>query len=142
MKKVLNVSQELKTFEGKPLRENDAFPDDAKIKDPRNPEKMIDNPVLILKKVLLGYMRVAHAMGLNEQEQTTAYEVGVKIGVSDGKVELSTAEYDLLKKVCDKNKITQQNGQEVSILPTEQGIQAKLMVDKAETIDKQDKKGE
>lgn len=125
MRKKLDVSQALKDFEGKPLeeRKNASDAEDLSMKN------------VILKDVLIRYIRSANSMGLNDMEQNEAYVIGVLIGQSDKEVSFTTAQYDVLKKMTDKAKVKLQDGSETSIFGLEVTGQVKTMVDSAETID-------
>ena len=119
--KKLDLSQVIKTFEGKPFREGD--------------EKSAE---MTLKRVILTYLRSANQMGINPDEEITAYETGIKIASCEKECELSSKEYDLVKKLADNAKIKQQ-GQEQDIFGVEIKVQVKKMVDEAEMI-KENKK--
>lgn len=96
---------------------------------------------LTLKFVVLAYIRNSHAMGTSQEEQTLAYQIGCKVGVATDLIELSNAEWTLLKKIVDKNKIKQSNGQEEVYFGLEVSQQAKQLIDEAENIEEnKDKK--
>lgn len=117
--KKLDVSQVMKTFDGKPIKVSD-----------KN-----DEPTT-LKIVLLNYIRSSDGMGLSKDEMITAYQVGCKLGVSDKEVELSTAEYDVVKKLVDSNEVKTPDGKKLPIYGIEISQSAKIMVDNATAIEK------
>lgn len=117
MKRLINLAQELKTFEGKVIKTSTA-----------------DDSPFSIKTALLTYVRNSERMGINQGEMSIAYQVGCKIGVSDTSVELSSDEYDLLKKIVDKNNITLPNGSEEPIYGVEIAIQLKEIIDTSEII--------
>lgn len=110
--KLLNISQVLKDFDDKPIK-ND------------------DDKEVTLKQVILTYLRLAAQMGLSDSELTEAYEAGFVVGVQNDTIELTSSQYDVIKKLVDKRKFT--NGQqEVEVFPSiVVSIQAKRMVDEA-----------
>ncbi|GAC1503087.1 MAG: hypothetical protein NVS1B10_08110 [Candidatus Saccharimonadales bacterium] len=113
MKRTLNVNQVLKNFIGENIQVEGTEKD------------------LTLKDALLSYLRVAHMMGIGQQEEGIAYSLGFIIGPSSGDVELSTDQYDLLKKICDNGKVKSPNGTEQSVWSLEVKGQAKALVDAA-----------
>src|SRR5438128_1705651 len=114
MPRILNISQELKTFEGQPILMKDG--------DGTRPWR--------LKDVLLNYLATGQRMGLTSVEQGLAYAVGRLTGEADGTVKLESHQYDLLKKIVDSGCI-QENGREVPIFSLLIAQQAKLLVDDA-----------
>lgn len=116
MKKVIDVSQALVDFEGRPIpiSENDSKP-------------------IALKTILLAYCARAGEMGLSDLEQAGTFEAGMMVGAAGGKVELDQSQYDVLKKLADSGKIkTQQGEQDIFGLLIKQ--QVKQMVNAAETL--------
>jgi|GEM_PF-6825583 len=116
--KKLDVFQVMKKFDGETIKVSD-----------KN-----ENP-MTLKIVLLNYLRSSDAMGLSKDEIITAYQIGCKLGVSDKEVELSTAEYDVIKKIVDSNEVKTPDGKKILIYGIEISQGAKVMVDKAVTVE-------
>jgi len=106
--------ENLKGFDGKPLKEGDK--------------------VIGLKDVLMAYLRNAHAMGLTDKEQTTAYGLGFLIAQAKESVELPNDEYDVLKKLCDNGKVKAPNGQEQQLFGVIYKEQVRQMVNDAQPI--------
>src|SRR4051794_2654885 len=95
MKRTLDVSIPLKDFSGEPLTE--------------------DGKPVTLKGALLTYVRCAHNMGLAQSQESILYAVGMRIGLADAEVSLSPEQYDALKLIVDRNRITL-NGQELHVM--------------------------
>jgi ribosome biogenesis protein Nip4 len=117
MKRLINLAQKLKTFEGKTIKTSEQ-----------------DSSPFPIKTALLTYVRNADRMGISQDEVSVAYQVGCKIGVSENSIELSTKEYDLLKKLVDKNYIKIPNGEQEPLYGVEIAFQLKEVVDSAEII--------
>lgn len=114
MNKVLDISQELVDYDNKPLPDT-------------------DNTNWTLKKVILTYIRSAHAMSLSDTESGYAYESGFIIGAQTGKIELTQQQYDTIKKLADNARVTS-NGQTSPLFPLLISQQAKKLIDAAETL--------
>lgn len=85
-------------------------------------------PELLLKNVLLTY--IASATGLTPSEQTSAYLAGLAIGMGGEETQLEPDQYDVVKKLVDKN-IGKMNGVEQEVFTILVSQQAKSMVDGA-----------
>lgn len=126
MKRKLNIDQELSSFEGKPLKIN-----------------IDDNErSFTLKDGILTYLRNSYRMNLSDHEQNAAYVLGILVGKSSGEVELTTEQYDVLKKLSDYGKSKDSaSGKEQEMWNTiEIKIQIKDMVDSAEQVKEPDDK--
>jgi hypothetical protein len=114
MKRELNVSQVLKSFEGKEIKRDG-----------------VSGDVFTLRDGLLGYLRNASGMGLTPHEENIAYTLGFLVGPAEGKVELTTEQYDVIKKICDNGKSKNVQGQETNVYSIEIQYQIKEMVDRS-----------
>lgn len=114
--KCLNPSQELVSFDGTPLLDDKQIP-------------------LTLKDVLLAYLVNAHHMNLGADGEAKAYELGVLIAQGKKTVELSQAQYDMLKGICDRlGKVKVPNGTgEVALFGIVVTQQVKKIIDEAES---------
>lgn len=124
MKRIIDLSIKLKTFDGKSL-----YSDEKQTQE------------FTLKDGLLGYIRNAPNMGLSDSEQNTAFVLGYLIGPETGKVELTTDQYDCLKKLADNGKIKTVQNQEVPLYPNlEIKGRIKELVDDAPQIEEKKEK--
>ncbi len=119
MRRRIDCSCQLVDFEGKPIK--------------------VDSKVFTLKDGLMTYIRNAGRMGLNEEDQNIAYTLGFLLGPAEGPVELTTAQYDVIKKICDHGKVTTAPSNSEAVYGIEVRLQMKELVDKAEMIE-EDKK--
>ena len=127
MRKRLDLSQVLKTYEGDVIKES-------------NTPGAKGSDAMTLKRVVLNYLRNAGQMGINDSEQQSAYELGFVIGSGDKEIIISTSQYDVLKKLADKGKVKNQQGEEITIYGIEVKYQAKEMIDLAEDVEEDKKK--
>src|SRR3990167_11365306 len=112
MTRKLDLSQILKTFEGNDITKEDRV------------------TPFSFKDGLLTYLRNASRMGINDNEQNTAYILGVLIGQSEGDIEISSEQYDCLKKLADFGKVKLPNGQIDEIWQSiEIKLQLKTLID-------------
>lgn len=88
-----------------------------------------------LKRALLRYCQTFNRMGLSEEDQTTLYEVGMLIGAAGGKVELTQAQYDALKRMTDGGKVKIQGQADEDVFAPVIKFAVKKMVDNALTLD-------
>src|SRR4051794_20918439 len=119
MKKSLDISIALKSFEGEPIKEGG--------KD------------LTLRGVLLTYVSQAHAMGLTPVEEGNAFDLGMRLGAcKESSVVFEQHQYDLLKKIVDNGKVQMaQDHKQVPLFSVVISQQAKRLVDAAVTLDGQ-----
>ncbi len=117
MKKLININQVLTTFDGKPIKTGE-----------------VD---FTLRDALLTYLRNAGSMRLSDPEQSTAYITGILVAQAptDTALELTTAQYDVIKKMADFGKVVDGSGKESEMWGTiEVKYQIKNMVDSAENV--------
>lgn len=118
MKRKLYLQTPLKTFNGEVIKLDDK-----------------NGQPFTLKHGLLTYLRNAMNMNLSDNEHNDAYVLGILIGQSDNEVELTTAQYDLIKKMADFAKVKGRNGDENIWVTLEIKGQLKDMVDNAENVE-------
>lgn len=124
MKKILDISQPIVDFEGESI-----------------PRVKGESEKLILKHVLIGYLRSGNSMGIKEHDRSIAYELGIRIAVETKKIELTQSEYDTLKRMTDNGKTEGgRDGPGRYVYSLEISEQARIMVNEAETVE--EKEGE
>jgi hypothetical protein len=118
MKRQIDLAQKFKTFEGKNYQH--------------------EGKDFTLKDALMVYIRAASQMGLSESDQSTAYVLGFLIGKEEGKVTLTTAQYDCIKRMADSGQTSNREGTNEIWVSIEVKLQIKEMVDAAESIKEKD----
>jgi hypothetical protein len=108
--KSLDLSQVLKSYEDKPIKNGESGD-------------------LTLKSMLLAYLAQAQHADLTSIDKGTVFQIGLSLGPVNGTVNLEQPQYDLIKKLCDSEKLHTALG--FPLLWTQQ---AKNMVDAAETV--------
>lgn len=117
MKRSLDVTQKFENFEGKEFEEN-------------------GSPVL-LKTIVLSYLRQSDRMGLTDAEQSTAYEAGLAISHGENPVVLTSAQYNVIKKLADNGKMKDGSGAESNMFPMEVRFGAREMIDSAPMVEEE-----
>lgn len=125
MKKRINLDRVFKSFEGEDIIET------PEVKDAKGTVTK-EATKFTLKKMLLSYVRASQGMDTKPEEQTLMYEIGVKIGTTEGLIDLKQNEYDLIKKLVDNGKITDRQGQKLDLWDLEKSQQLKGIIDSAE----------
>ena len=89
-----------------------------------------------LKSALIFYLTNANQMSLSNEERFLAYEIGVLVGKSSGKLKLEQKMYDLVKKICDSPVVQDQRTREsVPISSVVVTAQVKKLIDSAENLE-------
>ena len=97
---------------------------------------IVENEIpLTLKKILLEYIGLAHAMNITGPEEFTLYSIGKKIGkpAGDDFIALELQDFNLLKKIVDSGKITV-NGQQQPIFKLVISQQVRVLLEEVENI--------
>ncbi|OQA03773.1 MAG: hypothetical protein BWY69_00253 [Planctomycetes bacterium ADurb.Bin401] len=89
-------------FDGKPLQEQ--------VEVGEGEGARFEKKDITLKDALLGYLRRADKMGLKEPELKIAYSLGFILAEAENVLELTTEQYNVLKKLADKGEINLPNG--------------------------------
>ena len=126
MKKELDLGTVLVEYDGKPVQDLSAQ---------KEGEGEIQSKDLLLRDAILGYLRRADRMGLNEREQNIAYELGFIVAGQTGKMILTTEQYDAVKKLADNGKVKLPNGQEEYLYPFVVRVQTKRLIDGARNVE-------
>lgn len=151
--KILDLTQQINDFEGKPIpvggstiETQDGSPV-ALILELQAAEtlkqalgmvslRLKDNSEpMTLKRALLRYCQTFNRMGLSEEDQTTLYEVGMLIGAAGGKLELTQAQYDALKRMTDAGRLKLQGQPDEDVFAPVIKFAVKKMVDNALRLD-------
>lgn len=115
----LNVNAVLTTFEGKEMRWDESP----------------DSPVFTLRDAILRYVRLAPAMGLNDQDQDVAYAIGMAVGShpadSDQPLGLTKQQYRTLLRLVQNGKVKRPGSPDEYVWGIEVRIQAKNLVESA-----------
>lgn len=127
MKKALDLSRVMTEFDGKPIKEQVEVGEGDKVK--------LEFKDIQLKDALLGYLRRADRMGLNDPEQTIAYTLGFILVKLESEIELTTAQYDVLKKLADGGQVTIPNGEKQPVYGFVLRNQVKEAVDEAKNVE-------
>ncbi len=120
MSKAIDTTIVLKDFEGNPLTDQ-------------------NKKEVTLKAVLLNYLQNCHAMGVtSENEKLSAYLAGLAIGSGGASTQLEQAQYDIIKKLVDGNKIKMGNSEE-QLYGIVVQQQVKQILDQAENVKEKSK---
>ena len=127
MKKVLDFGRAITEFDGRAIKEQ-------RIDGDGEGAKMVAVE-LKLKDAVLGYIRRADKMGLSSEEQSVAFILGFIIAKAEGRETLTTAQYDVIKKLADRGETTEPNGEKKPLYGFVMRQQTKKMVGEAENVE-------
>lgn len=124
-KRLVNLAQTFTTYEGEQIK---------LVRDVKHPEK---TEPLTLRDVVLGYCRNSNLLGLSDKDLDEVHVIAMLVGQAEGDVQLTTNQYDVLKRLFDtKGKAKTPNGQEQYLnYNMEVRYQAKDMIDQAPIVD-------
>ena len=127
MKKVIDLSILMTDFDGTPIKEQ------VEVGEGENAR--FEMKSITLKDALLGYIRRADKMGLSRSEQEIAYTLGFILAKEENSLELTTEQYNIIKKLADNGEMTLPNGTKQPIYGFILKNQTRAGVDKATNVE-------
>lgn len=127
MKKVIDLSILMTDFDGTPIKEQ------VEVGEGENAR--FEMKSITLKDALLGYIRRADKMGLSRSEQEIAYTLGFILAKEENSLELTTEQYNIIKKLADNGEMTLPNGTKQPIYGFILKNQTREGVDKAANVE-------
>lgn len=127
MKKVIDLSILMTDFDGTPIKEQ--------VEVGEGEEAKLEMHTITLKDALMGYIRRADKMGLSDTEQNVAYTLGFILAKAENSLELTTEQYNVIKKLADNGEMTLPNGTKQSIYGFILKNQTREGVDKAANVE-------
>lgn len=127
MKKVIDLSILMTDFDGTPIKEQ------VEVGEGENAR--FEMKSITLKDALLGYIRRADKMGLSRSEQEIAYTLGFLLAKAENSLELTTEQYNIIKKLADNGEMTLPNGTKQPIYGFILKNQTRAGVDKATNVE-------